>query len=54
MGMWCEIQSLVLRDDNKLRVRARIYGPKRDEIVEGWIILHNEQFRILNSSPNII
>jgi hypothetical protein len=32
----------------------RIFGPKRDEVKGGWRKLHNEEFRDLYSSPNII
>jgi hypothetical protein len=36
------------------RVLRRIFGPKRDEVTEEWKKLHNEDVRILYSSPNII
>ena len=32
----------------------RIFGPKRDEITEEWIKLHNEELDDLYSSTNII
>jgi hypothetical protein len=32
----------------------RIFGPKRDEITEGWRKLHNEELCNLYSSPSII
>jgi hypothetical protein len=35
------------------RVLRRIFGPKRDEVTEGWRKLHNE-IRDLYSSPSII
>jgi hypothetical protein len=35
-------------------VLRRIFGPKRDEVTEGWGKLHNEELHSLNSSPNII
>jgi hypothetical protein len=35
-------------------VRRRIFGPKRDEVTGEWRKLHNEELRILYSSPNII
>jgi hypothetical protein len=51
----CETWSLALREEHRLRVLEnrvlrRIFGPKRDAMVEGWRkLLHN-----LYSSPNII
>jgi hypothetical protein len=36
------------------RVLRRIFGPKRDEMAEGWIKLHSEGFRDLYSSPSVI
>jgi hypothetical protein len=36
------------------RVLSRIFGPKRDEVVEGWRTLHNEEFHHLYSSPSIM
>jgi hypothetical protein len=36
------------------KVRRRIFGPKRDEIIAGWRKLHNEELCNLYSSPNII
>jgi hypothetical protein len=36
------------------RVLRRIFGPKRDEVTGEWRKLHNEEFHILYSSPNII
>jgi hypothetical protein len=35
-------------------VLRRIFGPRRDEMVGGWIKLHNEELHNLYSSPNII
>jgi hypothetical protein len=35
------------------RVLRRIFGPKRDEVTGGWIKLHNEELRNLNSSQSI-
>jgi hypothetical protein len=35
------------------RVLRRIFGPKRDEVMEGWRKLHNEELRNLYSSPSI-
>jgi hypothetical protein len=55
----CETWSLTLREEHRLRVfenkvLRRIFGPKRDEVTEGWRKLHNEEFRDLYSSPSII
>jgi hypothetical protein len=36
------------------RVLMRIYGPKRDQVVEGWRRLHNEELHDLYSSLSII
>jgi hypothetical protein len=36
------------------RVLRRIFGPKRDDVTEEWIKLHNDELHILYSSPNII
>jgi hypothetical protein len=36
------------------RALSRIFGPKRDEILEGWRKLQNEDLHNLFSSPNII
>jgi hypothetical protein len=32
----------------------RIFGPKRDEVIEVWRELHNEELHNLLSSPSII
>jgi hypothetical protein len=36
------------------RVLSRLFGPKRDEVTGEWRKLHNEEFHILYSFPNII
>jgi hypothetical protein len=36
------------------RMLKRIYGSKRGKVTGGWRNVHNEQFHILYSSPNII
>jgi hypothetical protein len=36
------------------RVLRRIFGPKRDEVTEGWRKLHNEELHGLYSSPSIV
>jgi hypothetical protein len=55
----CEILSLTLREAHRLRlfvnkVLRRIFGPKTDEIIQGWRKLHNEELHNLCSSPDII
>jgi hypothetical protein len=36
------------------RVLRRIFGPKREEVVEGWRTLHNDEIHNFYASPNII
>jgi hypothetical protein len=36
------------------RVLRRIFGPKREEVAEGWRRLHNEELNNLYASPNIV
>jgi hypothetical protein len=41
---------VTLREEHRLmvfenRVLRRIFGPKRDEVTEGWRKLHNEELR---------
>jgi len=55
----CEIWSLTLREERKLRVLEnmvlrRIFGPRRDEVTGKWRRLHNEELNDLYSSPNIV
>jgi hypothetical protein len=50
----CETWSLTLREEHKLRVLRRIFGPKREEVTGGWRKLHNEDLHNLYSSPSII
>jgi hypothetical protein len=55
----CKAWSLTLRDEHRLRVfenrvLRRIFGPKRDEVMECWRKLHNEELRDLYSLPSII
>ena len=51
--------SLTLREERKLRVfenmvLRRIFGPRRDEVTEEWMRLHNEELIDLDPSPNIV
>jgi hypothetical protein len=51
----CETWSLILREENRLRVfenrvLRRIFEPKRDEVTGEWRKLHNEELHILSSS----
>jgi hypothetical protein len=46
-----EIWSPTFREEHRLRT---IFGTKRDEVMGGWIKLHNEKLRDLYSSPIII
>jgi hypothetical protein len=55
----CETWSLTLREEHRLRVfenrvLRRTFGPKRDEVTEGWRKVHNEELHNLYSSPSII
>jgi hypothetical protein len=36
------------------KVLRRIFGPKRDEVTEGWRKLHNEELHDLCSLPSTI
>jgi hypothetical protein len=43
-----ETWSVTLKEEHRLRVfenmvLRRIFGPKREEVVRGWRILHNEE-----------
>jgi hypothetical protein len=48
----CETWSLSKREERRLRVLRRIFGPKRDEVTEEWRRLHNEELNDLYSSPS--
>jgi len=55
----CETWSLTLREEHRLRVfenrvLRRIFGSKRDEVKGEWRKLHDEELKVLYSSPNII
>jgi hypothetical protein len=54
-----ETWSLTLRGEYGLRVLEnrvlrRIFGGKREKVVEGWRRLHDEELHNLFASPNII
>jgi hypothetical protein len=36
------------------RVLRRIFGPTRDEVIEGWRKLHNEELNNFYYSPNVL
>jgi hypothetical protein len=38
----------------KEEMLRRIFGPKRDEVTEGWRKLHSEELHNLYSSPSIM
>jgi len=49
-----ETWSLTLKEERRLRVLRRIFGPKRDEVTRKWRKLHNEELNDLYCSPDII
>ena len=50
----CEIWSLTLREEHRLRVLRRIFGLKMDEVIGEWRKLHTKELNDLYSSLNII
>jgi len=42
-----------LREERRLRVMRRIFGPRRDEVTGEWMKLHNEEPNYFYPSPNI-
>jgi hypothetical protein len=47
----CEIWSLTLREEYRLRVMKGIFGLKREEVAVGWRRLHNEELHNVYISP---
>jgi hypothetical protein len=41
------IDTLTLREERRLRVLRRIFGPKSDNVTGEWRKLHNEELRDL-------
>jgi hypothetical protein len=41
------------REEHRLRVLRRIFGPKRDGVTGGWRKLHKKELYTSYSSPNI-
>jgi len=55
----CEIWSLTLREERKLRVfenmvLRRVFGPRRDEVTGEWRRPHNEELNDIYSSLNTV
>jgi len=50
----CDTWSLTLREEHRLRVLRRIFGPSRAEVTGDWRKLHNVELNDLYCSPNII
>ena len=50
----CETWSLTLREERRLRVLRRVFGPKRDEVTGEWKKLYNEELRDLYPLLNIV
>ena len=52
----CEAWSLMLREERKLRVfenmvLRRIFGPRRDEVMGEWRIMHDEELNDCTPHP---
>jgi hypothetical protein len=50
----CETWLLTLREERRLSVLRRLFGPKRDKVAGKWRKLHNEELRDLYSLPTIV
>jgi hypothetical protein len=49
----CKIWSLILREEHRLRVLRKIFGPKREED-RSWRKLYNNKLHSLYFLPNIV
>jgi len=52
--MGVKVGRFTLREERKLRVLRRIFGPRRDAITGEWRRWHNEELNDLYSSLNIV
>jgi hypothetical protein len=50
----CEAWSLTLREERRLKVFGRVFGPKMDEVTGEWRKLPNEKLYDLYSLPKIM
>jgi hypothetical protein len=44
---------LTLREERRLKVLRRIFGPKRDEVTGEWRKLHNEELNYFTPHPTL-
>jgi hypothetical protein len=56
---WCETWSQTLRKEYRLKIfenvaLRRMFGPRRNEIIQGWRELHNGELHNWYYLPNII
>jgi hypothetical protein len=49
----CESWSQTLREEHRLRVPRRIFGPKKNEVPGDWRKLNNEGIHKLHSLPSV-
>jgi hypothetical protein len=49
-----ETWSLTLREERRLRVLRRVFGPKRENVTGEWRKLHNEELNDLYFFPSIV
>jgi hypothetical protein len=50
----CLTWSLTLKEERRLRVLRRIFGPKRDQVTRKWRKLPNKELNNLHSSANTV